>query len=207
MSVTQNSQLYKKPTFNQALIDQFTPMIHMMIRKNVIGYNSSDVCYEWEDMFQECLMHLNEAVEKFDDSKGMKFSNFAYMVFNSRLGNFRNKISKNNFKTSNFSSIAGGWGITGSEVDDKTETVVSSKYEEGIELDVQMINHQILDAKLVYERLSGDRKKIYQDFFIMGKTVSEIVKENEHLKGHNVRNHLKHLEKIHSTLVEGQLVQ
>lgn len=189
--------------FNQALIDKFTPMIHKLIKQQVYGYQSSDVCYEWQDLFQECLIHLHTATLQYDPSKGMKFENFVYLKFASRLGNFRNKISKHNFKTRNFSEIEGGWSITGSEVDSDRDSGFSSKMKGQVEYEQQDIMNEMIDAKIVLERLQGDRKEIYTSFYILGKSVKEICEENSHLKYYQVRRVLKYLEQIHTTLVEG----
>lgn len=197
----------KPAVFDQALINQFTPMIHKLIKKEVYGYNSSDICYDWEDVYQECLIHLNSAVLEYDDSKGMKFENFVWLKLSSRLGNFRNKISKKNFKTSNFTDINGGWALTGSELsssDNASNTGFSNLMRDNVEYEQQDLLNEMLDAKTILHRLQGDRKKIYADFYILGKSVKEICEENSHLKYYQVRRVLKYLEQIHTTLVEGQ---
>jgi RNA polymerase sigma factor (sigma-70 family) len=197
------SEVANAVVFDQAFVNKWMPLIHKEIKRQVFGYNSSDVCYEWDDLKQECLENIWKAIPKYNPELGMKFDNFIIMVVQTRLGNFRNKISKNNFKTRNFTDISGGWAITGSEVSDEDSSSFSKTMNGHVEYDQQDLMNNLLDAKKIFEQLKDDRKKIYADYFILGKSVKEICEENPHLKYYQITRILKYLKKIHSTLVEG----
>lgn len=189
--------------FNQALIDQYKPMICKIIKEKVHSYNTSDICYDWEDVFQECLIHLNEAVTKFDDSRGMKFSNFVYLLLVSRVGNFRNKIKVKNFKTTNFSDINGGWRTLGMDDGNESYSAPSRHLRDAVVIDTTEVNNMMLDTQMVCEKLTEARLQIYQEYYIKGYSVQEICDNNPDLKYYQVRRILKYLEAIHQTLVEG----
>ena len=44
--------------------------------------------YDWQDLFQMGCVGLMEAVNKFDESKGYKFSSYAYMTIKGTILNF-----------------------------------------------------------------------------------------------------------------------
>lgn len=193
-----------KIVFDEKLVKQWNPLINKMVQQ-IGGYNTSDMYYDYDDLYQIGLMALHEATVRYDDTKDTKFGTYLQNILFCRLGSVGNKFKDKNFMTSNFSSIPGGWGITGSETNDEGEVAVSSKYLQAVEFNTAEISNQLLDAKIVYDRLQGDRKKIYADFYFKGKTVKEICDENKHLKYYQVRRVLKYLDQIHTTLVEGNV--
>lgn len=147
-----------KPIFNDELVKKFDKDIKYLIKTQVFKYDSSDVCYEYDDVYQECLMHLWNATKIYDATRGMKFRSFAIFHLKSRLGNFRNKVlRKNKNETYSMSEIDGGWGICGIESnlnDNYSESVVSSQYSSFV-ADIsggQDALNEVLDAKRV---LSG----------------------------------------------------
>lgn len=195
--------------FNQALIDQFKPMICKVIKEEVHSYNTSDICYEWEDVYQECLMHLNEAVQKYDESRGMKFSTFVNLVLKSRVGNFRNKIKVKNFKTTNFTDINGGWCVMGMDDGNSSDAgggFQSKSLRKAVHIDPTSVSDMLLDAKMVCDKLTESRLEIYQEYYIKGNSVQEICDNHKDLKYYQIRRILKYLDPIHNTLVEGNNV-
>ena len=192
------------PVFNDELVKQWSPKIHGFCQ-NFSGYNTSDMYYDYDDLFQVGLMALYEATQTYDPKRGAKFGTHLHQLLFCRMGSVGNKFKEKNFLTSNMSSIPGGWGLAGTEIADEHDTTFSKSMSGAVNFNTADINNQILDAKIVYDRLQGDRKRIYADFYIKGKTVKEICAENKHLKYYQVRRVLKYLEQIHNTLVEGNV--
>ena len=190
---------------DNALIEQLKPMIYTIIKKEVSGYQTSDVCFEFEDLYQECLIHLMNAARLYDTSLGTKFSTFAHFHLSCRMGNFRNKIKKKNYKTKSFTDIKGGWNIMGCEGTEDDGVGLSKVMRGHVSTDTQEFMAEIADCKALYDKLKGDRKIIYREMFLLGKSVKEICTEYEHLEYYQIRKAVKHLEKIHETLVKGKV--
>lgn len=190
--------------FNEQLVKQWTPLIHKMA-KSIGGYNTSDMYYDYDDLFQVGLMALHEATVRYNPDLNTKFGTFLQTMLFSRLGSIGNKFKDKNFLTTNFSSIPGGWGTIGTEIDDEDSSSPcgSRRMKSSVDMNTVDISNQILDAKIAYARMDTDRKKIYMDYFILGKTVKEIETENPELKYYQIRRTLKYLKPIHATLVEG----
>lgn len=195
------------PVFNQELVEKFTPMINKMIATRVHNFNSSDVCYEKEDVFQECLIHLHTATKDFSPDRGMKFSSYVYLLLESRMSNFRNKIARRNRNgTVSMSSMGNGWGIVGGseEISQYEKSSFSKKYKELVgELnDSNDKLNQILEMHRVFDKLDGIKKLLFQEYYILGRSVKEIQQVYPQIKYHTIRRQMKFVENIVKTLVK-----
>lgn len=194
--------------FDQKLIKQFTPTINIIIKQKIHNNKHSEFCYEHEDIFQECLEHLWKATLNYKPDRGMKFRTFAIMLLHSRLGNMRNKITrKARNQVVTMSALNAGWGITGTEVSDEgSEATVSTQYSGFID-DLKEGNNalnEILDAKSILNKLTGEKKILFSEYYIQGKKLNEICEDHPKLKYHQIRRHMRNLDQIYKTLIKGE---
>lgn len=203
----QPAAIATNPVFDQNLIKKFDKDIKFIIKNSVFNYDTSDVCYDYEDVYQECVMHLWNATKIFNENAGMKFRTFAIFHIKSRIGNFRNKVVRKNLnETISMSDLGSGWGITGREESiENSETNISSQYKGYVKslYNGQDALNEVLDAKKVLEQLTGHRKLLFSEYYIKGKKIKEICEDNPELKYHQVRRHMKYLEQIYKTLIKG----
>lgn len=193
-----------------AMLKELHPTIDWIIRTSIFNYNSSDMCHDYDDVYQLALDALWNSYKIYDPNRGkMKFRTFAIDHIKSRLGNFRNKVvRKNKQKTSCMSQLNNGHSLNG-EGDDNERTAdgtgFCSLYEDYVEAlkGGEEAMNQILDAKRVLERLTGNRKKIFVEYYIKGKRINEIVDENPDMKYQQVRRHKEYVDNIYKTLVLG----
>ena len=198
------------PAFNQELIEEFRPLINKFISTRVHGYESPNVCYEKEDIFQECLIHLHRATQDWIPSRGMKFSSYVYMLLESRMANFRMKVTRRNqLDVINFGDRANGESIMGTEeryskhdgrsgFPKQFESLSDQLYESNDHL------NQILEIQRVFDKLKGDKKMLFVEHFILGKSLKEIAKCHPELKYHTIRRQIKFLQRVVNTLITGK---
>lgn len=209
--ITMTNALSAVPVYDEKLVKQFEPTIKFLIKQQVNNYNSSDICYETEDVYQDCLIHLWNATKIFKPNKGMKFKTFAIFHIKSRLGNFRNKVvNKNKRQTVSMSSLSSGWSVAGTEVnnqDSMSKSATINKQYSGFVNDLSRGNdalNEIIDAKKVFEKLTGNRKIIFSEYYIKGKKINQICEENEGFKYHAVSRNINYLDQIYKTLIKGE---
>ena len=196
------------PTDFTLLVKKMTPTINYLISQELkgINFNSSNVCYELEDVFQDCLIHLDTARKKYDPSRGMKFNTFAIMLLKSRLGNFRGKVLRSlKNPVYSMSEINNGFAIVGLE-DNSGEInsnmpSVYKKCVEDLRRSEEALN-EIIDAKRIQEKLTNERRIVFSEYYILGKTFKEI-NEDTDIKYHVIRRNMKYLEPIYNTLIKG----
>lgn len=188
----------------------FDKDIKYLIKTKIFNYGTSDMCYDYDDVYSECLGHLWNATKIFKLDTNMKFRTFAIMHLKSRIGNLRNKVQRRNLNgTVSMTELDNGWGITGREEsysENSSNPTVSSHYK-GFVVDLshgQDALNEILDAKTVLNRLSGHRKTLFSEYYIKGKKIKEICEDNLDLKYYQVRRHMKYLDQIYKTLIKGE---
>jgi len=190
----------------EKLIKEYDKTINLLI-KTVYNYDSSDVCYNKEDVYQDCLMSLFNAVKIYKPNKEMKFRTFVIMHLKSRIGNFRNKVVRKNLNgTIQMSELHGGWGITGREEScDDSDSQLSTRYNDfvGELIDGQDALNEIIDAKTILNKLTGHKKTLFSEYYIEGKKINEICKDNPDLKYYQIQRYNKQLEQIYKTLIKG----
>lgn len=189
----------------EELINKYRPMIYKIIQKEVQGFDSADVGLSLEEMFHECIIKLCENCHKYDPSRGMSVTSFIHLLISSRMGNFRNKIKKYNYRTSHFTDLHGAWstyGGAGEGSDDSTHSMAIPN--EGKNHNEYLLNH-IVDYAQVVEKMDDLTKTIYFESFINGKKMNELVAEFPHLKYNDIRVKINKIRKIHNTLVEGNV--
>jgi DNA-directed RNA polymerase specialized sigma subunit len=220
--------------FNQELVDYLKPSIEFVIKKTIKSKYNSDFCLDYDDLYQESLMHVWNATKIFDASKGMKFRTFAIMHLYSRLGCLRNKMNKHGVKTKNFSQIKGGWSICGTALnEDNVVANHSSIYDKTLEqsvngsgtdaineildaksvlkkIDIMLVNHEKkinknIDIKYNVNKIKQlkERKLIFSEYYILGKTESEIIKDNN-MSLSKVKKNIRTLNRIYKTLISGE---
>ena len=135
-----------KPVFNQQLIDEMDKDIKYLINEKVVGYRTSAVCYEYEDIYQECLTHLWEATIKYNPNRDMKFRTYAIMRIRCRLANFVKTVSiKNKLKVKSMSELEGN-GQNNWTVEEHMDYLYQNKRSNDRALD------EILDLKMIIEQ-------------------------------------------------------
>ena len=197
------------PIFNRQLVNKFTPLINKMISTKVHNYNSSDVCFEREDVFQECLIHLYIATKKYDSKRGMKFSSYVHLVMESRLANFRSKVERKNKKgTINVSALSwhsrNGSEDLGFQLNEAELTLLTKNYH-GLKSKLEESNdhlNQILEIQRIYDKLEGIQKILFYERYFQGRSIKEIHQVYPHFKYHTIRRQLKFLKTIINTLVK-----
>lgn len=187
---------------------QHDQLINKLINQKLKNFNSSDVCMEREDIINICRSHIIKALEDYDPSRGQKLTSYIYMVIDSRLGNMRGRIQKKNLAGTVSLSDVNCWGITGGS--DDTE-VGFSRYN-AVKSTVQELARvedcavETLDVEAIYNQMSDLRKLLFREFFMEGYTVLELFQRHPEIGYHKIRNELKSLQKIFSTLCEGNIL-
>ena len=87
--------------FTNELVTEYNPILCKMA-KSVYRTASADSCLNWEDIRSQLLVHLWEATQKYDQSRGAKFNTFLYMYLDCRIKNIRRGISRANAKGTAF---------------------------------------------------------------------------------------------------------
>ncbi len=195
--------------FNEELVTEFKPTIMYLISRQVKKYNSSDFCWEHDDVYQYCLEYLWNATKIYQPDAGMKFRTFAIFHIKSRLGNLRNKIVRHNaYGTTSMSELDSGWGITGREesASDNANSFVSPRYKTttmSLKEGVDFMN-EFIDTKNVFDNLSPERKLVFSEYYIKGKKINDIILENPELKYYKIRRHIKYLDQVYKILIKGE---
>jgi hypothetical protein len=191
------------------VVQMFDPLIHMLITRKLHGYDSSDVCEERDDIVQQCRDHILKAhrFRKFDPNRGAKFESYIYMLIDSRLGNYRNKVvRKNRAGTVNLTEI-NGWSIAGAGVQAGDDSMTRYPGMSGVVGDLSSVEDSIIeriDAQNLLGRLTGLKKILYYEYYVEGLSVLEIHERHPEIKYHKIRRELKLVMRFHDTLVRGE---
>lgn len=187
---------------------QHDQLINKFINRKLVNYNSSDVCLEREDIVNMCRAHLMKALEDYDPTRGQKLTSYIYMVLDSRLGNLRARIQKKNLsRTSNMTAM-NCWSATGGGGDDDTGAIntgiMKETFKEFVRVEDCLL--ESIDVMNVFQKLPPQRQLLFREFFLEGWTVLEIHQRHPDIGYHKIRNELKSLEKIYTTLCEGNVL-
>ncbi len=196
--------------YSEELFNSLKGITIKNIRREMGGVDLDQAGYDYEDLEQECRIWLLEACKQFNPECGMKFHNFYWIKISSKLGNYRNKFQRQQKKgrVRNFTSIGESfWGLVGLESSGEESSGHYSSYMESNHNDNNDVIDSIIEVKKILPLLNPTEKVIYNDFFILGKSLPEIVRTNEFkkndkpLKYYQIRKIIDDLKGIHSTLV------
>lgn len=152
-----NDLLSKIAEIRNQIISENYGLVHLVLKK----YKQYGSLYE--DLFQEGVLGLFRAVDKYDPSKGAKFSSYAVLWIKDFVSNHLDRIS---FRSENTSIDDVGYTLQDERED-------NSPYEMAVKGEISEIVHGILD-KVLDERES---KIISHRFSLKGstyKTLQEI---------------------------------
>jgi DNA-directed RNA polymerase specialized sigma24 family protein len=190
------------------VVVKFDPLIHKLINRKLHGFESSDVCEERDDIVQQCRMHILMAYRerKFDPSRGSKFESYIYMLLDSRLGNYRNKVTRKNENGTVSLSEIDGWqivsgnGTSADNLDPYNGMADAVSSLSPVESSIV----ERLDAQNLLNRLTGLKKILYKEYYIEGLSVLEIHQRHPEIKYHKIRRELRLVIQFHNTLVRGE---
>lgn len=192
--------------FNTQLIEQYTPMIHKLINEKMDGYNSSDFCYEYEDIFQDCVLWLKYAAETYEEGRGYKESSYVYKVLDSRLGNMMNKVRRHNYNgTINYSDACAIYSCEDQSLPPQDYVFAVAEKHDTLNCDWEEMLITYIDAKKLSENLKGIKKVLFEEIYIKHKKINEIVEMFPDMKYHQIKKHLNQVRNIVDILVKGNI--
>jgi DNA-directed RNA polymerase specialized sigma subunit len=201
--------------YSEELFNSLKGITIKNITREMGGVDLAQAGVDYDDLEQQCRIWLWEACRQYKPESGMKFHNFYWMKIASKLGNFRNKFQRAERKgrVKNFTAIGEQfWGIVGLEDTghgDDTRGHYGS-YVKCVYESTEVIN-SVIEAKKVASLLNSTERTIYNDHFILGKTIPEILenveikKNNKPLKYYQISKIIKDLKGIHETIIMGEL--
>ena len=190
----------QKLTFSEELWKQHYGLVITVIRSELAGCQLDDLHSEYDDLLQKARIWFNYAITKYDSSKHTKFSTFLTTVLKSKFGTLRNQINNKNSKgfTNNFSHF-------GKDTHAQLESGKFSEDGSHIRIDQQMnyfSTDTLIDIKMRISGMPEVHKKVYIDYFILGKTIDEILKQNLNMKYNQLKIVINDLKISHARFIE-----
>jgi len=206
MQDTSCKQTHVSPKFDKDFVNEWLPYLRTLITNNLEGMRWTDNSIGQEDLENELLMHLYNACQTYDSTKGMKFSTYAIMHIRDRLKTFRTKMNRNKRRmTVAMSDLNGGWGITGNGEDSKEEHTnhVSSFMHESLQglggrTDSVI---EMCDIRSLQKKLPPLHNLVFEEIYMKGHTLKEFVEKRPEYSFYKIRGIKRHLEKIYTTLI------
>ena len=157
--------------FNEKLIKSLENSINFIINSNLKSL--SEMGYDRDDIYQECLYFINNAIRLYKPDRGTKFNTFAIQHIKDRLKNLRrkNRTTKRyseHIKITN-ATDSKSWPLFGTEHVNEHENLTSL-----IEDENDCINFLIdLNDKIELD-LNESQKNFFVSHYVKGEAIQKI---------------------------------
>lgn len=171
MGATEAVENNDEIVFSKELIQSLKHSINYIISINLSSLY--ELGYDYDDIYQECLCYVNNAVRLYKRGKGTKFSTFAIEHIKDRLKNLKRKTRVKKRFSEHLKIInatdSKSWPLFGIEKTNDHENMTSIFYDENDD-----INFIIDLNKKIEIDLNESQKNLFVSHYIKGEALQKI---------------------------------